>query len=90
MPIHHSLNGKAAPVTDGTTGDQRFFMSNVQIWRAKATDDFLRKQVVSDPHSWCRFQVLGPLPNVDAWYAALDVKPGDKLYRSPESRARTW
>lgn len=84
---HHSLNGKQASVIDGTTGDQRFFMSFAQLWRGKATDDYVRKQVVSDPHSWRRFRLLGPLPNVDAWYAVFDVKPGDKLYRPPERRA---
>jgi putative endopeptidase len=87
---HGSLGGKPAPIIDGTTGDQRFFMAWAQIWRGKATDDALRQQIASNPHSWNRFRVLGPLPNVDAWYAAFDVQPGDKLYRPPETRARIW
>jgi putative endopeptidase len=87
---HRALGGKPAPVIDGTTGDQRFFMAFAQGWRGKAKDNYLRRQVASDPHSWRRFRVHGPLPNVDAWYAAFDVKPGDKLYRAPAERARIW
>lgn len=87
---HQSLGGKPAPMIDGTTGDQRFFMSWAQGWRGKAKPDYLRRQVASDPHSWRRFRVLGPLPNIDAWYEAFGVKAGDKLYRSPDQRARIW
>ena len=85
-----SLGGKPSPVIDGTTGEQRFFMAYAQAWRAKSKDDYLRKQIASDPHSWRRFRVLGPLPNIDAWYEAFGIKPGDKLYRAPEDRARIW
>jgi len=87
---HHSLGGKIAPLIGGTTGDQRFFMAFAQGWRGKAKDDYIRKQTASDPHSWRPFRVLGPLPNVDAWYAAFSVKPGDRLYRAPDARARIW
>jgi putative endopeptidase len=87
---HHALGGQPAPVIDGITGDQRFFMAYAQGWRGKATPDFLRKQVASDPHSWRRFRVLGSLPNIEIWYQAFGVKPLDKLYRPPDERVRIW
>jgi putative endopeptidase len=87
---HKSLGGKDAPVIGGMTGDQRFFLAFAQAWRAKQRDDSLRNQVTTDPHSPARFRVLGPLPNIDAWYTAFDVKPGDKMYLAPEARARIW
>jgi len=87
---HASLKGHPAPILGGLTGDQRFFMSFAQALRGKAKEDAIRRGAVSDPHSYRKFRVLGPLPNVDAWYEAFDVKPGDKLYRSPSDRARIW
>jgi putative endopeptidase len=87
---HYSLDGKPAPVIDGFTGDQRLFMAYAQVWRGKANDDFLRQQVKSNPHSWRRFRVLGPISNVDAWYEAFEVKAGDKMYRLPKDRVRIW
>ena len=72
-----SLGGKPAPVMDGLTGDQRFFAGWAQAWRAKTRDDFLRQQVMSDVHAPDMFRATRPLPNVDAFYAAFDVKPGD-------------
>ncbi len=71
-----SLNGQPAPVIDGLTGDQRFFLSYAQVWREKYRDGALREIVMSDVHSPSRFRVNGPLPNIDVWYAAFDVKPG--------------
>ncbi len=85
-----SLKGKPAPVIDGLTGDQRFFLSWAQVWRAKYRDGALREQVMSDPHSPAIFRVNGPLPNIDAWYAAFHVQPGDKLYIKPEDRVSIW
>ena len=85
-----SLGGKEAPVIGGLTGDQRFFLSYAQVWRSKAREDSLRSQVATDPHSPERFRTIGPLRNVDAWYAAFDVKPGDANYIPPEQRARIW
>ena len=87
---HKSLGGKPAPEIDGLTGDQRFFLAFAQAWRAKTREDQVKNQVTSDPHTPDRFRVLGPLPNVDAWYAAFDVKPGDAMYIAPEQRARIW
>jgi len=85
-----SLRGQPAPVIGGLSGDQRFFLSWAQAWRAKYRDGALREQVLSDVHSPSNFRVNGPLPNIDAWYAAFDVKPGDKLYIRPEERVSIW
>jgi len=87
---HASLHGKPAPVIDGFTGDQRVFLGWAQAWRGKVTDDFVKKQVVSDPHSPRQFRVIGPTRNIDAWYAAFGVKPGDKLYVEPSKRVHIW
>ncbi|MDO9336203.1 MAG: M13-type metalloendopeptidase [Caulobacter sp.] len=87
---HASLGGKEAPVIDGLTGDQRFFLAFGQAWRSKLRDDALRQQIASDPHSPAYYRVVGTLRNVDAWYAAFDVKPGDKMYVAPEKRVRIW
>jgi len=85
-----SLQGRPAPVLDGLTGDQRVFIGWAQAWRGKVTDDYVRKQVVSDPHSPRRFRVLGPTRNIDAWYEAFGVKPGDAMYLPPDQRVRIW
>ena len=87
---HASLHGQPAPVIDGLTGDQRVFLGWAQVWREKIRDDAQRQQVVSDPHSPARFRVIGPLRNVDAWYQAFGVKPGDAMYVAPDQRARIW
>jgi predicted metalloendopeptidase len=87
---HLSLNGKPAPVIDGLTGDQRFFLSWAQVWRTKIRDGQLREYVMSDVHSPPYFRVNGPLPNINEWYAAFDVHPGDKLYIKPEDRVSIW
>jgi len=87
---HRSLNGKEPPVIDGLTGDQRFFLSWAQAWRTLQRDQSLRNQVMSDPHSPPKFRVNGVVRNMDAWYAAFDVQPGDDLYLSPEKRVRIW
>jgi predicted metalloendopeptidase len=85
-----SRKGQPAPVIDTLTGDRRFFMGWAQAWRAKAREDYLRRQVLADPHSWAEFRANGPLGNIDAFYGAFDVKPGDKLYRTPEIRVKIW
>jgi putative endopeptidase len=87
---HASLKGKPAPVIDGLTGDQRVFLGWAQAWRGKVTDDYVRKQVVSDPHSPRQFRVNGVVHNIDAWYLAFGVKPGDKLYVDPKQRVHIW
>ena len=85
-----SLNGQASPVIDGLTGEQRFFMGWAQAWRAKARDEYLRRQVLADPHAWAEFRANGPLGNIPEFYEAFGVKPGDKLYREPDKRVKIW
>jgi putative endopeptidase len=85
-----SLNGRPAPVIDGLTGEQRYFMGWAQAWRSKAREAYLQRQVLSDPHAWAEFRVNGPVANIDAFYDAFSVKPGDKLYRDPAQRVKIW
>lgn len=85
-----SLHGEPAPVLDGLIGDQRVFLGWAQAWRGKVSDDFVRKQVVSDPHSPRQFRVIGPTRNVDGWYDAFHVQSGDKMYVVPADRVRIW
>ncbi len=85
-----SLNGKEAPVIDGFTADQRFFLAHAQVWRAAIRDDALVNQVKNDPHSPAAARGSIPESNIDAWYTAFDVKEGDKLYRKPEDRVKIW
>src|SRR5207342_799963 len=87
---HASLKGQPAPVIDGLTGDQRVFLGWAQAWRGKVTDDFVKRQVVSDPHSPRQFRVLGPTRNIDAWYEAFGVTSSDKMYVEPGKRVRIW
>ena len=87
---HASLNGKTAPVLDGFSGDQRFYLAFAQVWRGKYRDGAMRQQVLSNPHSPPHWRTVGPPRNVDAWYAAFGVKPGDKMYLAPENRVKLW
>lgn len=84
-----SLGGKPAPVIDGKTGEQRFFLSFAQNWRAKQRDKALRSQVATDGHAPARFRAQ-TVRNVDGWYDAFGVKPGDKLALPPEKRVKVW
>jgi predicted metalloendopeptidase len=87
---HRSLHGAQAPVLAGLTGDQRFFLSWAQVWRTKQRDEDLRSQVTSDPHSPAKYRVNGVVRDVDAWYPAFNVQPGDKLYLPSAERVRIW
>ena len=87
---HRSLNGAAAPVLDGFTGDQRVFMGFAQVWRSKYREDMMKRLAVSDPHAPDQFRAIGPVRNIDAWYEAFDVRPGDKYYLAPKDRVRIW
>ena len=87
---HKSLNGQEAPVIDGLTGDQRFFLAYAQVWRTKAREDSLRNQVTTDPHSPARYRTIAPLRNVDAWYKAFGVTSESNMYIPPEKRVRIW
>ncbi|MCL6740607.1 M13 family metallopeptidase [Sphingomonas sp. RB56-2] len=85
-----SLGGKPAPVIDGLTGDQRFFLAFAQAWRGEQRPEAIKTQVASDPHSPRRFRVIGPLRNLDAWYQAFNIQPGSKFYIAPDKRVRIW
>ncbi|QNQ07931.1 M13 family metallopeptidase [Sphingomonas alpina] len=87
--IYQQKHGKA-PVIGGLTGDQRFFLAYAQAWQSKRREALARQLLLTDPHSPAMFRVNGILRNVDAWYAAFDVKPGDKLYLPPEKRVHIW
>ena len=85
-----SLGGTEAPVIDGLTGDRRFFLAYAQVFRTKYRDEALRTMVLSDAHSPAQFRVNGVVRNVDAWYAAFNVQPGEKLYLAPDQRVKIW
>ncbi|MDD8058942.1 MULTISPECIES: M13 family metallopeptidase [Shewanella] len=85
-----SLNGQEAPVIDGLTGDQRFFMGFTQIWRVKMKEEAMRNRVATDPHSPGHFRALGALSNMPEFYTTYDVKEGDKMYIAPENRVKIW
>jgi len=87
---HLSLGGKPAPVLDGYTGDQRFFMALAQGDRSKEQDSALRQQILSDVHTPDKFRVIGITRNQDEWYSAFGVKPGDKYYLPPDQRVHMW
>ena len=87
---HRSLHGKPAPVLGGLTGDQRFFLAHAQVWRSKEREDALRQQITTDVHSPASVRAMASERDIDAWYAAFGVKPGDKNYIPPEQRARIW
>lgn len=84
-----SLEGKEAPVEDGFTGNQQFFIAFAQNWGSKAREAALRNQVLTDPHAPAQFRAE-TVRNSDAWYKAFNVQPGDKLYLAPEERVRIW
>jgi predicted metalloendopeptidase len=85
-----ALAGRPSPVIDGLTGDQRYFEGWAQVWRAKATPEFLQRVTTSDPHAWTEFRANGALSNFTPFYDAFDLKPGDKLYRPPDQRVKIW
>ncbi|HWJ95894.1 MAG TPA: M13-type metalloendopeptidase, partial [Telluria sp.] len=85
-----SLGGKPAPVIDGLTGDQRFFMGFGQVWRSKMRDAAQIQQVKTDPHSPGQFRANGTMRNQPAFYEAFNVKEGDKMYLAPQDRVTIW
>jgi putative endopeptidase len=85
-----SLDGQEAPVIDGWTGDQRFFLGWAQVWRSIARDEELKRRLTADPHSPPRFRANGAAVNVPAFYAAFDVQEGDGMYLPPEERVKIW
>ncbi|MDP3494320.1 MAG: M13 family metallopeptidase [Hyphomonadaceae bacterium] len=85
-----SLGGKPAPVIDGLTGDQRFFLAYARSYRGKMRDELAQAMLEGDSHAPNRYRVNGVVRNMDAWYAAFNIVPGDKLYLPPEERVRLW
>ncbi len=85
-----ALGGDEAPVLEGTTGDQRFFMGWAQVWRTKQRDQSLRNQIMSDSHSPAAYRCNGPVRNMAAWSEAFDVGPEDDLYLPPAERVSIW
>jgi putative endopeptidase len=86
---HRSLNGKPAPVIDGLTGDERFFLAYAQGWRVKIRDEELRQRLATDVHAPDNIRAQA-VRNIDGWYAPFHVEAGDKLYLSPEQRVKIW
>ncbi|HEX8483194.1 MAG TPA: M13 family metallopeptidase [Allosphingosinicella sp.] len=84
-----SLAGKEAPVIDGFTGDQRFFIAFGQAWATKTRPESLRQRILTGGHAPGQFRAL-TVRNVDAWYGAFGVKPGQRLYLAPEERVKVW
>ena len=86
---HTSLGGKPAKVLDGFTGDQRFFLGFAQVWRQKYRDAALLQQITTNEHTPGQLRP-NVVRNLDAWYTAFDVKPGQALYLPPAERIRVW
>lgn len=85
-----SLDGAESPVLDGFTGEQRVFLGRAQARRFKRTEESLRQRLLSAPHSPMKLRVNGMIRNIDEWYEAFDVQPGDEMYIPPEERVRIW
>ena len=84
-----SLAGQTAPTQDGFSGDQQFFIAFAQNWGSKSREASLRQQVMTDPHAPAQYRAA-TVRNIDAWYAAFDIQPGDKLYLTAPERVRIW
>jgi putative endopeptidase len=87
---HLALGKRRAPVLEGLSGEQRFFLGWAQVWREVDRDESLRNRVLSDTHSPSQYRVNGVVRNVDAWYEAFGIKPGDALYLPPAERVHIW
>lgn len=86
---HASLGGKPAPVIDGLTGDERFFLGWAQVWRRNYREANLRQRLVTDPHAPSQYRA-DIVRNFDAWYDAFKPAPGGKIYLKPEDRVKIW
>ena len=84
-----SLGGQAPPVIDGFSADQRFYLGWAQVWRRNYREANIRQRVLTDPHALNPYRA-DIVRNMDPWYRAFDVKPGQKLYLTPEQRVRIW
>ena len=84
-----SLHGKPAPVVQGMSGDQQFFVSFAQSWRSKSREPAMRNRILADGHAPAEYRA-STVRNVDVWYRAFGVKPGERLYLAPADRVRVW
>lgn len=89
LAYHHALQNRPAPVLGGMSGDQRFFLAFAQAWRSKEREQALRQGLATDVHAPAAFRAL-TVRNIDAWYPAFQVKPGQKLYLAPQDRVKIW
>ncbi len=89
LQLHLQKEGRPANI-DGFTPEQRFFISWATIWRSKMRDEAMKNMVKTDPHSPGQYRAYVPLMNVDAFYKAFDVKPGDGMYLAPDQRVKIW
>ncbi len=85
-----SLGGQPAPVIDGLTGDQRFFIAYARSYRDMVREELARAMLEGDSHAPSRYRVNGVVRNMDAWYRAFDIQPDDRIYLAPERRVRLW
>lgn len=85
-----SLQGKSAPIIDGLTGEQRFFMGWSQVWRRNYRDEELGRRLLTDPHSPSHFRAMGTPRNIEAFYRAFEVQQHDKMYLAPDERVKIW
>ncbi|MFZ1498059.1 MAG: M13 family metallopeptidase, partial [Saprospiraceae bacterium] len=82
--------GQSNEKIDGFTPDQRFLLSATQVWRMKARPEFETQMLLTDPHSPAKWRINGPIPHLDVYYTAFNVKEGDKMYVKPEDRIKVW
>lgn len=82
--------GQSDTKIDGFTPDQRFFLSWAQVWRGSIRPEAAAQRILTDPHSPEQFRANAPITNIDAWYAAFNIQPGDKMYKKPEDRIKVW
>jgi putative endopeptidase len=82
--------GQSHKKIGGFTPDQRFFLSWAQVWRSSQRPEAAAQRILTDPHSPEQYRANAPVTNIDAWYAAFNVQPGDKMYKKPEDRIHVW
>jgi putative endopeptidase len=82
--------GQSGKKINGFTPDQRFFLSWAQVWRSHQRPEMTAQRILTDPHSPEQYRANAPVTNIDAWYAAFNVQPGDKMYKKPEDRIKVW
>ena len=82
--------GQSTTKIDGFTPDQRFFLSWAQVWRGSQRPESAAQRILTDPHSPEKYRCNAPISNIDAWYAAFNIQPGDQNYKKPEDRIHVW